>query len=71
MMFPHVYKCTFTYAHTDGHAAHTRTHAHTHTSSYLRTPHNTQAHDAHTQCTCIGRTFTTLLSDGHGAASLE
>ena len=27
------------------------THAHTHTSSYLRTPHNTQAHNAHTQCT--------------------
>ena len=54
MMFPHVYECTCTYAHTDGHAAHTRTHIplatfvplttlrrtsmHTHSAHALNTP---------------------------------
>ena len=40
-MFPHVYMYVCTYRWPCS------THAHTHTSSYLRTPHNTQAHNAY------------------------
>ena len=48
MMFPHVYKCTFTYAHTDGHAAHTRTHIPLATYVPLTTfRHTMHTHSAH------------------------
>ena len=53
MMFPHVYKCTCTYAHTDGHAAHTRTHIPLATFATLTTltiltiPHTMHTHSAY------------------------
>ena len=69
MTFTHVYKCTCTYAHTDGHAAHTRTHIPLATFVLHATLRHTM--HTHTQCTYIGHTFTTRLSDGHGVACLE
>ena len=48
MMFPHVYKCTCTYAHTDGHVAHTRTHIPLATFVPLTTlRHTMHTHGAH------------------------
>ena len=45
-MFTHVYKCTCTYAHTDGHVAHTHTHIPLATFVTLTIPHTMYTYSA-------------------------